>query len=642
MTGVSAKLRAAARACGIAPSYRDYKGDQIWIAAKTLTAMIALLQDTPEEAVSPENILRKSRTERLARGLPPVIIAWDETLPATWFWSEDVPGRLGLTLEEDGGEIRRRWSCEPENIITRRIGGKSYYRVKLDAHGKIPFGYYLLKIEGRGTSALVISAPRHLAPPDKSWGLFAPVYALTSGHKKDIGDYALLARASAFIRRAGGGFIGTLPLLPVFYEGDKADASPYSPVSRLFWNEIFLDTGENPQDDGGNLIDYPAVYARKRKIIQEKADRFFAENPDGGAGFKAYRSDNPPLPAYAAFRAKERPENEREAAIRYHLYAQYECHRQLSDLKTKADAGNAAEIYMDYTVGVNPHGFDAEIFPHLFLKGAFAGAPPDEYFSQGQNWGFYPFHLQKLYEDRFSYLRAALSHYFRYARIIRLDHVMGFYRIWCVPHGMRADQGVYLYRSFEAMLAVLCLEAWRHGGVLIGENLGTVPAFVNESLAEHGIHRMWLCQFEMKDNPARSFDSITPYMIASLNTHDLYPFEAFLKGDDIRELKKRNLLSEAGSEALAARRENILRLWRGKSDAFSDCLKGMAASPAHYVMISLEDFWRETQPQNIPGTSGGENWRRKFALPIEEWADFPSLKAGIDILNRCRKEGRPE
>jgi 4-alpha-glucanotransferase len=635
-------LRMVARACGILVSYIDYKGDRVYAPDSTLAQLIGLLRDIPPADISP-GLLRIIRSERRQRGLPAVIVAWDGHFPPAWMWTTDKPDNLSVTLtDECGRNPAIPVEISTDNVIRRSNG----YRVRLRCSGEIPFGYYNVKAGEK--TCLLISAPSRITSSEKSWGLFVPAYALRSKETQGLGGYRDLREAAAFVRRQGGGFMGTLPLLPVFYDGPDADPSPYAPVSRLFWNEIFLDVTDlpgvpKPADDelracnGDDLVDYKKIYALKKNILQKSANQFFSNAPDGDEGFKAYEADSPQLQAYADFHAARAPAREKEAVRRYHLYAQYACHRQMAALKDAAESGQAAELYIDYTVGVHASGFDATAFSNLFMKGARAGAPPDLYFSHGQNWGFYPFHPRALETERFSYVRAALHHYFRYARMIRLDHVIGLYRIYCIPNGESADRGAFVRRPFEALLAILCLEAWRHDGILIGENLGTVPPVIDEAMKKHGLHRMWAAQMEMKGDPVRTFSTIEADMIAGLNTHDMFPFESFLANRDIGELRRRDLLAEPAARKLKADREALLRRWKEMDDPFMTILKGLAASPARYVMIALEDFWKETRPQNIPGTGGWGNWRQKLAMPLEDWPRCAPLMEGLAILNRHRR-----
>ena len=356
-------------------------------------------------------------------------------------------------------------------------------------------------------------------------------------------------------------------------------------------------------------------------------------------GFKQYEAHNPCLRDYAAFRASEVPAGERQKAERFHLYAQYACHRQLLDIGETAARGECAELYIDYPVGLHTRGFDAQHFSHLFMSGFQVGAPPDLFFSKGQSWGFRPVHPRAFERDRFAYFRATIAHYFRYARMLRLDHIMGLYRIYCIPDNMGAHEGAYIYYPFEAFLAVLCLEAHRHEGVLIGEDLGTVPDAVRKGMRAHNLNRMWLLQFEINEDPAETFETIEPAMIAGFNTHDLFPFEAFLDGRDMEKLQALGLLDEKGADEILKKRHKQLRKWKKKDDPFLYGLQKMGESAARYVMANIEDLWRETEPQNIPGTTDQyPNWRKRLSVPLERWYERADVMDALKILNEARSK----
>ena len=641
-------LRAIARASGVATSYLDYSGKLIAAKPEAMARLIDALHGKPLIGGDfAAGHLRKSmaslRAERDSAGLPAVLVAWDGVFPAVWL---KIDGDVAVTLTPEGGEAATHVQTKGDQ------GAKGRVRIKwLEA---VPFGYYTLRA---GThECMLISAPRQPKQADaRSWGAFAPTYALRSATDQGIGGYAELGAAARFVRAQGGTFIGTLPLLPVFHEGEKPNPSPYSPISRLFWNEIFLDLGNlpgevKPEGDLSDLfascraepfVDYTEIYAVKKRVLGKAADAYFAAQPDGDDDYRAFAAESPLLGDYAAFRASRVPEGERDAAVRFHKYAQYACHRQLSALK--ADPA-LAELYLDYPVGVHPEGFDVQQFGSLFVDGYNVGAPPDLFFTAGQDWGFQALNPHRLVADRFQYFRAAIHHYFRYARMLRLDHVMGLFRLYCVPHGDGAHNGGYIRYPFDALLAILCLEAQRHDGVLIGEDLGTVPEAVEHGMTAHGLHRMWILYFQLNELPARSFDSIKADMIAGLNTHDMFPFAAFLKGSDIGELQRLGLMDEKHAKMMRRDREAMVRKWAKEPKPLVDgALQGMAASAARYVLVGMEDFWGETETQNVPGTVDQyPNWRKKFTVPIEEWDSRPDIWEGVAMLNEHRRSAAGE
>lgn len=663
-------LHRVARMLGIAVSYRNFRDELVRIEPDILVRMInglypkaQLTADLDAKALAA--VLDTLRQRRCEQVLPATVIAWDGICPDIWVWLEDGVDAVSLILwPENKGIGSEQNQTAQARDITRRMqtpDGRQWRRVRLGWDKPVPDGYYTLQICAEDRSlgkAFLIAAPRNAgAMPDEAqdrgpvWGGFAPTYALRAAGAGvgsgggGIGGYRELRQAAQMIKRHGGSFIGTLPLLATFYEGDAANESPYSPASRLFWNEIFLDLDDLPgpyrhdggddEDDGGELVDYRACYARRKKVLQQAAAAYFEEHPHGDDIFQEYLHSTPYLAAYAKFRAgMDEGFESGEAAERFHLYVQYACHLQLTAMKKDAEDGQCAALYLDYPIGIHSDGFDARIFSHLFLPDFEVGAPPDMFFSKGQSWGFRPFNPRAFEREHFAYFRATIHHYFRYAGMLRLDHIMGLYRIYCIPHGESAARGTYVYYPFEAFMAVLCLEAQRHGGTLIGEDLGTVPDAVREGMDAHGLYRMWIAQFDIDREPGRSFDAMTEGMIAGFNTHDMFPFAAFLSGADLDMLQALDLLDAAEADRLRRARAKMLGKWKKMDDPYGAMLAGMADSPARYLMINMEDLWGEVQPQNVPGTTDAyPNWRRRFAVPTDEWGQFSKV---FDSLNARR------
>src|SRR5690606_25424028 len=168
-----------------------------------------------------------------------------------------------------------------------------------------------------------------------------------------------------------------------------------------------------------------------------------------------------------------------------------------------------------------------------FLEGCSAGARPDGFFTLGQDWGFSPLHPRASRERGHAYFRACLRHQFAHCGALRVDHVMGLYRTWCVPHGVTADGGCYVRQPANELFAILTLESQRRQCAVIGEDLGTVPVAVDRALDEHGALSMHIVQFGSFEPDARAALSPPRGCLAALNTHDMPPFAAFWRGADV-------------------------------------------------------------------------------------------------------------
>jgi 4-alpha-glucanotransferase len=352
----------------------------------------------------------------------------------------------------------------------------------------------------------------------------------------------------------------------------------------------------------------------------------------------------PHLKDYAAFRAvvdrrgdtwRSWPERLREGTLasadydeddrRYHLWVQWAAERQVRALAADARE-HGPGLYLDLPLGVHGDSYDVWRWNDLFAQGAAAGAPPDALFTHGQDWGFPPLVPDRLRERGYDYLIASLSHHLEHAGILRIDHVMQLQRLFWVPAGMSAAEGVYVSYPMDELFAVLALESQRRQAVLVGENLGTVAPEITQGMDRHGVLGMYVLQYELKpDDPSVR---VPPEpCAASLNTHDMPPFAAFWEGCDaaLRERLESELpASESGEAGCAA----VLRR----------CLEHLAASPARLALVNLEDLWLETEPQNVPGTHRERpNWHRKARLTFEEFSTRPEIVALLTRFDELRR-----
>jgi 4-alpha-glucanotransferase len=276
-------------------------------------------------------------------------------------------------------------------------------------------------------------------------------------------------------------------------------------------------------------------------------------------------------------------------------------------------------LYLDFPLGVNPNGDDAQKYPDIFAKGVSVGAPPDSFFTKGQNWGFPPFHPEALRASKYDYFRKAIVHHARHADILRIDHVMGLHRLFWIPEGMEAKDGVYVRYDDEELYAIVVLESNRHRCAIVGEDLGTVPEYVPKAMLRHGLRRMYVVQYEAK--PERPPLPEPPRMaVASVNTHDMPTFAGFWSGKDIDDRIEQDLLSETDAEQERAARQTIreeITRQVGDGDVLENILTFLARSPAEVVLVNLEDLWGETEPQNVPGLPE-RSWRQIFRLSLDE------------------------
>lgn len=706
-------LRRLAHLYGVQTSYRDLDGrvrqasrEALLVVLRAAGAALRRLADVP-------GAVRERRRQLWARPLDPVAVAWIGAAPGI---SLRVPARAAGTiacrLVLEGGE-ERTWRCSLQRLSASRrtaVDGVEYVRRRLPLPGPLPSGYHRLVVEPaeRGArsllppmlEALVIASPPrvcdpYLDPPRKAWGAFLPTYAIRSARNWGCGDLTDLSELGRWIGERGGSVVGTLPLLASYlgHGREPFHPSPYAPVSRLFWNELYLDVTRVAELEaseaarrllesqavavamealrGEPLVDYRGVSALKRRVLEQLARTFF-EKAAGvrRAAFEQFLERRPQVPLYAAFRAAvvrhgghwrkwARPFREGAASPgdhddevrRYHLYVQWLADEQMSAVAHELGR-SGVHLYLDFPLGVHPDGFDAWWAAEHFATGVTAGAPPDPFFSRGQDWRFPPLHPERERESGYRYTIRCLRHHLRHAGLVRIDHVMGLHRLFWIPQGADATEGLYVRYRADELYAILCLESHRHGTAIAGEDLGTVPPAVRPAMERRGFYRMFVVPFELSARGEKPLPEPPAASLASLNTHDMPTFRAFWEGLDIADRAALGWLDQEGErrerkqrDALRAALVTLLRQrgWLRDDHAAASvlraCLGFLARSPARMLLVNLEDLWGETRPQNVPGTGEERpNWRRKAGYTLEELREAPAIAQLLDEIQRLRQE----
>ncbi len=625
-------LRTLARDNGVQLSYRDIRGELRRASSDALVAVLRALGSPIASAADAPALLAARDTD--AQRLEPVTVAWDGK-PPPLDHGDDACNRI-LRLE-DGTE--------------RAYATGAGERLDL---GPLPLGYHDL-LGPRDERTRIISAPRR-APvlgrrtsrgKRREWGVFLPLHALHSQRSMGVGDLTDLEGLLRWTNKLGGRFVGTLPLYATFLDQERFDPSPYAPVSRLFYNELYADPERTPEFERNRearelmsssvfradidvlrratYVDHARVYALKRRVLELLADA--ADGDD--ARMRAFTTANPLAEDYARFRAGLETGTEKAAradAERYHLYAQLVMHEQLA-----AVAGAEAEggLYLDLPLGVHHRGFDVQVFADEFVSGVTVGAPPDDFFAGGQNWGAPPLHPKRSRASGHAYFSAVVAKAMRAASVLRIDHVMGLHRQYWIPTGMPADEGVYVTYPAEELYAIVALEASRHQTTVVGEDLGTVPRGVRTTMRRHGLLSTYVAQFETAADPQAALRPPDGKVLACVNTHDMGPFAAFwAKLDGTQRLALLSFLEPDDTDAAG-----VLRA----------LLRYLASSDAPVVLVNLEDLLGEQEPQNVPGTTTDEqpNWSRRAKNSFEEFATQRNvLDALADVgLLRNRSEG---
>ncbi|MBI2868773.1 MAG: 4-alpha-glucanotransferase [Chloroflexi bacterium] len=659
--------------------------------------MTAVLRALGAPLASPGDIqpaLRERRVNRWQGLIEPVLIAWD-TGPfqtAVRLPPAAARARLRGRMTLESGECRQwEWPADLPARKKTTVEGIKYTVKLLTAPGRLPPGYHRFTLEAGGLAAqaLVIAAPLQacLPPAKRDWGVFLPLYALRAARSRGAADYADWAELMAWLRDKGGHCLATLPLLPVYLDS-LFEPSPYLPASRLFWNEFFISLDRVPETarcpSAGDLlaalspdfeklanaplVDYKKGMALKRRALEELCHCCF-DTPERLEALQRFARARPEVDDYARFRAAAEkqgapwgrwPERLRqgelkegdfdEDARRYHLYAQWLAHEQVEGM-TAAFREKGMKLYLDLPIGIHADGYDVWREQKTFLLDLRAGAPPDAVFPAGQDWLFPPPHPERSREQDYRYVIAYLRHHLGHADIMRLDHVMSLHRLFVIPRGMGPADGLYLRYPSEELYAIIALESTRAQAMIVGEDLGTVPPEVKPAMRRHGLNHMYVLHYELAAAPAK-VKAPTTNSVASLNTHDMPPFAAFWRGDDIGQWLKLGMLGETRARAEREQRERVKKMLAGvlrekgralpggdARSALLACLSFLAASHARLVLVNLEDLWGETDPQNIPGTRDEyPNWRRKARHSLEELSQMSKVLEALRQIERLRKE----
>jgi 4-alpha-glucanotransferase len=679
-------LLTLARSYGVQTSYEDALGNHVEASPESLLGVLRALQASVETFADVPEALRERQEELARRLIEPVLVAWDGHAPAIELLAGGDRGSLAYHLDLEGGE--RRAQVVDLQSLPETAGGR-----RLALPERLPFGYHRLTVElaGRVAESMVISAPGRcfLGDGKPLWGAFLPLYSLRTARSWGAGDFSDLETLAEWTASLGGGVVATLPLLAAFLD-EPFEPSPYAPASRMFWNELYVDPRRLPEMEdcpaarrliespeflrevealrAAPRVDYARLAALKRRVLEELAQRFFARPGDRQEDFDRFVAGKPGLENYAAFRAvgdrrgdswHSWPERLREGKLapadydeedrRYYLWTQWAADQQIRSLAAEARRRGPG-LYLDLPVGVHGSSYDVWCHRDLFAQEASAGAPPDAFFTKGQNWGFPPLQPERLRERGYDHLIQTLRHHLEHAGILRLDHVMQLHRLFWIPRGMDASGGSYVRYPAEELYAVLSVESHRHRSIIVGENLGTVPPEVYEAMEREDLHGMYVVQYEMQ--PGQELREPPAKSVASLNTHDMPTFQGYLQSRDVEDLQSLRFFTpdqaRAERERRAAIRQGLEAALppeeRGRGTKTDDALLremlgSLAQSPARMVIVNLEDLWHETEPQNVPGThTERPNWQRKARFSFEEFSTRADVVEPLKRVNELRKQ----
>lgn len=535
--------------------------------------------------------------------------------------------------------------------------------------GQMPPGYHQLVDAAGRTRRLIVSPGRCYLPEGlRAWGWVAQLYGMRSRDSWGMGDLADLRRLATWSAGMGAGFTMISPVVAAA-PTPQQQPNPYFPASRRFRNPIYLSVPDVPGADrakarveagartGKSLnrtdqVDRDAVWKVKLDALgaiweagppPEAFESWLCRQPESLWRFAVWsvlaeRHGSSWQSWPARYRRPDRDvvetvESSELDRMRFHAWLQWCLETQL------ANAGEELAIIQDLPIGFDPGGFDAWEWQDLLATELSVGAPPDAFNPGGQDWGsppFIPWRLRSAdYRPFIETVRANLAS----GGGLRIDHVMGLFRLWCIPdEATTPGEGAYVRYPAEDLLAIIALESQRARSLVVGEDLGTVEQGVRETLGEREMLSYRLLWFEPR--PPSEWPENA---MAAVTTHDLPTVAGLWEGSDIEDQRDLGLkVDEKGTARMRKRLAEVSNLGEGTrtDEAIAAAYRQLATAPSRLLAATLEDAVSEKKRPNMPGATGRQlNWRLALPRPLEELESLPLANRLAAILDEATNDG---
>ncbi len=677
VSALTTELRELAQSYNVATGYDSWRGEHVEVSAETVTAVLGAMEvDTSEPAAA----LQRRAEERWRRMLPACVVTVRGRARELWVHvPHGDPVEVWVELEHGGrrddlGQVDR-W------VDPREVDGALVGEATFALPDDLPLGYHTVRARSGGQEATgwLVVTPAQLRLPEslgdeRAWGFAAQLYSVRSRRSWGVGDLADLADLAVW---SGSGLGADYVLVNPLHAAEPVpplEPSPYLPTSRRFFNPLYLRVERVPEYvdlpgraraglarstaalhaklDDADLIDRDTAWAAKLRALRTLHD--VPRSAGRQLDYEAFRSregqaledfavwsavaqhhgtdyrswpealQDPRSPEVAAFAT------EHAADVELHCWLQWLVDEQLQHAQAKATgAGMRLGTMHDLAVGVHPGGADAWRLQDLYARGVNVGAPPDPFNQMGQDWTQPPWRPDRLEELGYAPLRDLIRAVLRHAGGVRVDHIIGLFRLWWVPTGLGPAEGTYVRYDHEATIGVLALEAHRAGAVVVGEDLGVVEQSAREYLLERGILGTSILWFERdRDGRPLPAEKWRECCLASVTTHDLPPSAGYLAGEHVTLRDKLGLLTRPLEEERAAdeeerggwlaelTRRGLLDEGAGIDETVLALHRYLTLTPARLLCVALADAVGDHRTQNQPGTVDEyPNWRVPLSGP---------------------------
>jgi 4-alpha-glucanotransferase len=609
---------------GIIPEYYDIFGKKHTISKESKVAILSAMDLAVGNADQVRLEIEKKRTRQWHEVLEPVKVISVHAQPHRLAVHLPMPegkdhaAGITVTLEDEQGE-KESIHYTGDSL---QAGGQQAIQDRRFVRFLIPLpqkeiGYYTVSVSCAHSEPLfnnersLEKSGRLIITPDschmpgklqtgKTWGLAVNLYAIRSERNWGVGDFSDLRKIVPWLSGLNAGLVGINPLHEI-PNTEPFGISPYSPISRLYRNFIYIDVESVPEishlSDWNRSrekiaglrksvrVNYEAVAELKRELLQQAfeifyRDHYLQETPRGRAFREYLHTEGAPLEKHALFLAlSERMRSEHNASawpewpeeyrlpqsdaaaafsknnekrILFFAYLQWLIDAQMAEVSAAASAaGMAVGLYGDLAIGAVDSGSDGWMYQDVLAEQATVGVPPDDFSAVGQNWGFPPMIPDKLRENGYELFIRTIRKNMEHMGALRIDHAPGLFRLFWIPGGLGPKDGAYVRCNQEDLLRIIALESVRNRTLVIGEDLGTITDEMREGLHRFGILSYRLFYFERNyPDPAFLPPERYPAMaLSAITTHDLPTLYGYWSGRDLDVKKERGIIGDEAQYA---------------------------------------------------------------------------------------------